>query len=260
MIVEGLGVRVRVVADDPLLIERVQERLPSDWRSRPNQVHDPGTTDLDIRITRDPKAESWHLCFNNQKLGSALSPEALLDTLEHHLNIGVALRSPIGIAVHAGLVSMGDRALLLPGRSFCGKSTLVAALVDAGATYESDDLVLVTPTGRVHGVPRPLNLRQGHRRVRSDPRTLGWVPNQPAKSVNRIEFLRFSPGSRWNPRPLNTASGALSLFQHALLARRDPKEALTAIAALCQRAHCYRSNRGDSQRTVNNLLDRWTGS
>jgi hypothetical protein len=63
------------------------------------------------------------------------------------------------LAIHAGVVTRGDRLLVLPGRSGHGKSTLVAALLRCGWDYVSDEaLGLTWSEGQVIGYPRPLGL------------------------------------------------------------------------------------------------------
>src|ERR671929_229610 len=77
----------------------------------------------------------------------------------------------VGVRVnHAGVVGWQGRAILIPGRSFSGKSTLVAALVRAGATYYSDEFAVLDERGRVHPFPKKLSMRlEGSARPRFAP-------------------------------------------------------------------------------------------
>ena len=80
------------------------------------------------------RGEDAQLAFDDP--GSAL--EALTGAVELH----VAEHSPNLTLVHAGVVAGTGGALVLPGRSQAGKSTLVAALVTAGASYYSDEFAV----------------------------------------------------------------------------------------------------------------------
>ena len=71
----------------------------------------------------------------------------------------IALHAPNHVFVHAGVVGVEDRAIVLPGRSFAGKTTLVAALVKAGAEYWSDEYAVLDADGLVHPYPKPLSVR-----------------------------------------------------------------------------------------------------
>ncbi|PSL04746.1 hypothetical protein CLV30_105213 [Haloactinopolyspora alba] len=64
-----------------------------------------------------------------------------------------------GLLLHAGAVVRDGRAVLFPGASGQGKSTLTAACLQQGFDYLSDELVAVDlDTGTVTGWPRPLML------------------------------------------------------------------------------------------------------
>lgn len=75
----------------------------------------------------------------------------------------LALRAPSADAhVHAASVSLGGRAVVIPGRSGAGKTTLALALALAGWTYLSDEVAAIGPGGDVvHPYPRPLALDPG---------------------------------------------------------------------------------------------------
>ena len=85
--------------------------------------------------------------------------ESLFDPLESHLQLYVAEWARRRIFVHAGVVGWRGRAILVPGRSFSGKTALIAAFVRAGATYYSDEYAVLDAKGRVHPYPRRLSIR-----------------------------------------------------------------------------------------------------
>jgi hypothetical protein len=66
--------------------------------------------------------------------------------------------------VHAGVVASGTRTIALPGGSGAGKTTLVAACLQAGFQYVSDEaLCLDYSTGSVIPYPKPLSLSEWSR-------------------------------------------------------------------------------------------------
>ena len=112
-------------------------------------------------------------------------------------------------AVHAGAVLFGNRAVLLPGKSFAGKSSLVAELLRRGATCLSDEYALIDGAGIVHAYPRPLLLRNGgHAQTPVLPGTS--MPNSLFTSEGRMDS-RFALSSwRGLERPKSSAeSGPL---------------------------------------------------
>src|SRR5438045_8281052 len=79
--------------------------------------------------------------------------------LESHLRLCVAELAKHRVFVHAGVVGWKGKAIVIPGRSYSGKSTLVSELVKAGATYYSDDYAVFDARGRVYPFPKPLEMR-----------------------------------------------------------------------------------------------------
>src|SRR6185312_3555780 len=116
---------------------------------------------------------------------------AALQAFESKLALHVAAESRTFLFVHAGVVGWRGRAIVLPGRTHAGKSTLVAALVRAGATYYSDEYALVDGDGRVWPYPRPLSLRRARGPVRVRPERLGRVGRGPLP-VGLVVLCRFA--------------------------------------------------------------------
>lgn len=75
----------------------------------------------------------------------------------------LALNAPSpDVHVHAAVASLDGRAVILPGRSGAGKTTLVAALALAGWVYLSDEVAaLDLHHAVVRPYPRPLALEEG---------------------------------------------------------------------------------------------------
>jgi hypothetical protein len=87
---------------------------------------------------------------------TASSAAELLAWLLPALNTA-ALDGYAGLAVHAGVLGRGERAIALPARSGAGKTTLVAAGLRAGFGYLSDEALCVDFGSRaVAAYPRPL--------------------------------------------------------------------------------------------------------
>ncbi|HMQ22394.1 MAG TPA: hypothetical protein PKE00_07900, partial [Planctomycetota bacterium] len=80
--------------------------------------------------------------------------------LNHEVLHGLMLRRPDLFFVHAGVVAVAEAAVILPGLSRAGKSTLVLALVEAGARLLSDEVLAYDPRTRsVLPVPRAIKIR-----------------------------------------------------------------------------------------------------
>lgn len=128
---------------------------------------------IEWEISRGPinRSYEWHaepdchrLYVDGEKLIESDDIEAILDCLESDLQIHLADRSPGRVFIHAGVVRWQGCAIVIPGRSFSGKSTLVAAFIRAGASYYSDEFAVIDFEGFVHPYHRLLSLRRPHAR------------------------------------------------------------------------------------------------
>ncbi len=94
-----------------------------------------------------------------------------------------AARSHSCVVLHAGAVRTPSGSILLfPGVIDAGKSTLVAALIQAGCDYLGDESIgLRSPTLEAVGYPKPLTLDNGSRRVLGLPED-----SEPHLAVDRL--------------------------------------------------------------------------
>ena len=79
---------------------------------------------------------------------------------EQAFNWCVATRTFTHLVVHAAVVARDGKAVLIPGESGQGKSTLCAALVGKGWRHISDEFALIdTETLEITAHPRPISLK-----------------------------------------------------------------------------------------------------
>ena len=78
---------------------------------------------------------------------------------EWSLNWCIATRSDRSLLVHSAVIERGGKALLLPAPPGSGKSTLCAALVCRGWRLLSDEVAVLTTTGELIPIPRPVSLK-----------------------------------------------------------------------------------------------------
>jgi hypothetical protein len=203
------------------------------------------------------KRRKLHLLFaGTHLLARQRSLTTLTEDLEHDMISLVGTKAPRRVFVHAGVVGWKGRAIVLPGRSFTGKSTLVAALVRHGATYLSDEYAVFDSRGRVHPYPRPLGLREpGEQkgrptsveslggRQRHTPLTLGWVVAAP-----------YDADSTWTAHAMPPGETTLELVANSLAIREAPARVLAALATACASVCGFRGTRGDADHAARAIL------
>jgi hypothetical protein len=201
----------------------------------------------------------FHLLYaDSQVIGRATSLDSIFETFESNLQLHVAENARRRTFLHAGVVGWRGRAVVIPGRSFTGKTTLVQELVRAGATYYSDEYAVLDARGLVHPYPKPLGIRSEG----STTQTKQWADSLGGRTgvkplpVGLILLSRYKPGATWQPRRLSAGEGALALFANAVPARRQPGRTLAALRPLVLRAQMLKGQRGEAAEIVQTVLDR----
>lgn len=204
------------------------------------------------RVDRLPTG-AYHVRDGHRLLGVAPDAESACEGLEGELNLLVAELCPSHVFVHAGVVEWGGRAIVLPGRSFSGKSSLVAALVRAGAAYASDEFAPIDSDGRVHPFPRRIKLRRPHQRHAERVTPAGRRVAQ-ALPISLIVSTRFVEGARWEPRPLPWGRAMLAMIANTVPVRTRPHQALPFIGAALMGARALEGVRGEADEAAQAIL------
>ncbi len=243
---EAYGVAFEVRVDDPGLRAAVRTRFPPGWRStrRPAAVL--------LSLVHEGSSHGMSVRMEGRPLVRGLTHAQALDVLESELQLSVARLARPEVFVHAGVVAVDGRAILLPGRSGAGKTTLVRALVAAGATYYSDEYAVLDADGRVHPYARRPSVR-----VRSGGKERHPVPRGPGRGpvpVGMVVETRYRPEGRWDPVPLSAGERVLALLANTVPARDRPAEVLAVLARASLGARGIRSDRGAAGRTATSLV------
>jgi hypothetical protein len=145
---------------------------------------------------------------------------------------------------------------VIPGSTFSGKTTLVAALVRGGAEYYSDEFAVLDGEGRVHPYARPLSMRLDASFAQTDVAVgaLGGVAGDVAAEVAVIAATGYVAGREWDPQRGSTAEGALALLSHAIPVRARPAQALAAVRRAAEGATLLEGPRGEAEPTARALL------
>jgi hypothetical protein len=199
-----------------------------------------------------------HLSYaNTLRIARTADFDAALDAFESDLRLYIAERARGRVFVHAGVVAWRGKAIVIPGRSFSGKSSLVAALVRAGATYYSDEYAVFDGRGRVHPFPSPLSLRgaEGERPTRHPAESLGHAPGTRPLPVALVAVSEYRRGARWRPRRLTPGQGVLALLSHTVPARERPAASLAALQHAVRSASIFKGARGEASEVADILLE-----
>ena len=171
------------------------------------------------------------------------------------MHLFIAEMSPRRVFVHAGVVGWKDKAIVIPGRTFTGKTTLVAELVRAGATYYSDEYAVLDARGRVHPFPRPLQIRDGTgRQQKQSVEMIGGRAGKKPLTISLVISSRYRSGATWRPRVLSLGRGMQEMLSNTVSARRQPEMVLTTLKKSLAQARILKSVRGEAHQMVDAVL------
>jgi hypothetical protein len=256
-VVYGVAVEVHVSPAD--LLDDVRNCLPPGWLPAP---HVPA--DHIISVVRDATAEAaarTQVLVERRRILDTRCWSDALHCLESHIQLHVAEMARDRIFLHAGVVGWRGKAILLPGRSFVGKSSLVAALLTAGAEYLSDEYAVFDPNGLVHPYARRLSLRQdgGAKLRRPGPEEFGSRTCPGPLPVGLVAMTRYVAGARWCPARAPGGWAALALLNNMVPIRRQPDRCLQVVHRVLAEALCLRGNRGEAEDAAPALLEAVAG-
>ncbi len=182
--------------------------------------------------------------------------EVALAGLRRDLTLWVGENSTERIFVHAGAVAHGGRAILLPGRTMSGKSTLVQALLRAGCSYLSDEFALLDLEGRVHPYARPMQIRPPgeYSGAAVQPEELGAAVESGPLPVGLVVLTRYRRGARWATRHQEPGRALLGMLEHALAARAHPDLVVPALQRIAQQAVVVKSVRDEASEAADRIL------
>lgn len=243
----ALDVAVAIHVEDPglgVLVERLLRDLAGERRRDDSPV-----VRVDVR-----GSGPWAVESPEHHAVATTRPEAVSHTLTA-LNLSAVAATP-QLAMHAAVVVRAGGALVVPGASGHGKTTLTGALVGHGWDYVSDEaLCLRWDDARIVPYPRPLALSPwasdllGAEGVPAldevivRPEALGGraVTDRQLDGVRvrHVVTLRRQPGAAPELTPLHRADALAALLARGFTHHRSPAAALALVHGLVATAECW---------------------
>ena len=251
---EAFGARIGI---------RIAESVASDVRPRlPPRARLITSEDYDTvySVNSIPSKSSSHTIYQLERdgadVGSYRSLSRICRELESDMHFQVALAARDFLFVHAGVVQWKRQAVVVPGRTETGKSSLIMALVHSGGEYFSDEYAVLDREGRVHPYPKPLSQRRegGPPRLHTA-EALGSQQEAPAVPMGLAVITRFRNGAAWNPRRISKAQVMMALFDNTVVAESRPEFALSVLAKAVEGTEGLEGERGEASEMASALLE-----
>lgn len=240
----GYGASVRVDAPEAIPLSQLRSLVAAEVLAEEAQE---GPSDLHLTRWNG----EYHLVNGQRRYGPYRDVHNALRGVANGVHFLLGKRSPQTF-IHAGAVEIDGAAVVFPGRSRYGKSTLVSALIEEGAGYLSDEYAVVSSDGAVFPLSKPIRLRgdEGFEYVTPEP-----VGTPGGFHCRALILTRYVEGGRWEPVRLTSGQAAFKTLPYALQSSDDPDQVLGAVVGLAREAACYESDRGSDEVTLETIRE-----
>ena len=213
-----------------------------------------GSADSIFELESD--GDTVPLLHDGENAGTSVPGDPLVHTLKRICHIDLATYAEGLVFVHSGVVLTEYGLLVLPGRSFAGKSTLVKSLVALGCKFFSDEYAVVDEQGLVRPFPRSLceRLPMG-KTVHTPAVDLGWERDQDPVPLRAVVVTKYKADEEWKPKALTSGEAVLKMLENTVSAQTNPGQAISHLATAIESTACIESFRGESDLTAKLILD-----
>jgi hypothetical protein len=244
------GVRIGIRVNNPEALQRVAERVPVHGQPCVAPFVDELCSLLVAGGARPPGVRRYNLLYwGSGRIARTLDEDDVFQQLEALLHFIISSRARRKVFLRAGVLAWHGQAILICGPRSGGTTTLVDALVEAGATHYSDQYAVVDARGHVHAYP--------HRLTSGDEKGVEFGDQSGTKPLpaGLVVLTEYQNGARWRPRTLSAGQGMLALLANTVQARQRPKVALAICRLVASSATILKGKRGEAEDTARPLLN-----
>lgn len=254
---ESYGVRIRIECSDPKLLEAARFELEKALIGRLKFIERNRKELAGSYGVERGKKRQFFLIQNGKHLSSNSSFKMILKMLNALVRTDVSQYAVGKIFIHAGVVARNGKAIVIPGTSFKGKTTLVKDLICCGAEYLSDEYAIVDKRGMIHPFPRDLAMRIGKVNVREKEisvESIGGITARKPVRAGLVLITEYSPNAVWNPKELSQGQGIMELIPHTIPFAVRQEESLNNLKTMTDGVKFLKGKRGNSRQFAKFIL------
>jgi len=249
------GVQLGLRVTDEALLDLLREHVPFQSSDSDAKIVD---RLFSVVATGDVHSKSarFNFYWNQSLIEKNIPLKKLQELFSGISSVAVADLSDEKLFVHCGVVGWQGKAILIPGRSHAGKSTLVSELIKAGANYYSDEFAVLDDKGYISAYPRPISMRHPLTRKQHDVaiEDIGGTIGIERLPVGLVIITEYEKKSHWKPDNVSAGNGLLSLLDNTHSAQRAPGRAMEILKHVVNDAKILSSPRGDAAETARMIL------
>ena len=250
------GVKISISTNRAGLLDKIKRRLPQILPVESEEI-DFREASRRIDFLKDSETGKVSVFIDQEAAGESVELNVALDLLASKVRLTVAEFAERIVFLHAGVIGWKGRAIIIPGKSFAGKTTLVAEFARKGCAYFSDEYALLDRDGLVHPFPKKLSLRGiagdyeqsdfdverlGGRRARA-PAPVGWILLTEYHKTKRSELRR-----------VNLGEGLMACLANSISVRRNPRFVLEVLERAARRTTVLKAARVEAAEFVEEVF------
>lgn len=257
---QAYGVKIGVKAERASYLEKVFPLLKKIYTNGLETVSE-REVEFHFYIKR-VNGKGYELYRNDEIIAESPLREIFFDSVESQIRVTIGEYARSKVFLHAGVVGWKGKAIIIPGKSYSGKSTLVAELVKKGALYYSDEYAVLDTDGKVQPFPKWLSLRgiiDPYTQLDYSVESLGGTAGSDTIPAGMVLIMRYDESVKtsrgWKPERLSAGQGMMEILPHTLPIRNEPKFVLEVLNKLVTRAIIVKTVRGEAKEFAETLLN-----
>lgn len=256
---ECLNVKIGIQTESSAVFDKLKESFPSILPIRWRRVARAAEVEHWFTVLGKDLTEGFEI-YKESELISGNNPlEESLNFLESRIRSTIAEFTKDFVFLHAGAVSWKGKAIVIPGKSFAGKTTLVAALIKRNCDYLSDEFAVIDKRGFVHPFPKKLSLRgiiDDFLQVDFEVEDLGGKRRRKPVPIGFILVAEYKEKTKRPVIKINSlGEGIMAGVANSFSVRQNPKLVLEVLGVVAARATMLQSTRGEAEEFADFFLD-----
>jgi len=254
--IESFGVKIGFFATSPEAVSDIRKTLSIHLANTFRECEPSETIRSYYYVRHNDGFDS--LYTEDESISQRTISSIVLEGLGSKLRLTIAEFAVRRVFVHSGVVGWKGKAILFPGSSFSGKTTLTAEMARLGADYYSDEYAVVDEQGWVEPFAKMLSVRgvaDDHSQVEYPVESFGGRSGTQTIPVGFVFFSEFEAGAVWNPKELSPGSGLLAMIKNTIPIRHDPSFVLPVLNRVVTNSTAFESKRGDARETALKIIE-----
>ncbi len=254
---EAFGVNIEIIANDPNLINKIREVLPKvipdNLFFRTNSI-----AEHFFKLHRIDQTDQISISRNDEETFIYRDETRLIEYLSSQIRITVAEFAKDRVFLHAGAVSWNGSGIIIPGKSFSGKTTLVSELIRKGAEYYSDEYAVLDKDGLLYPYPKMLSMRgiiNDFDQLDTEPARFGATIGTEPIPVKLILLTSFEKNAVWQPEILKPGEAIMEILRDTIPIRYNPEFVLNVLKNIVKNAIITSSKRGEAVLVIPQIIN-----